>query len=74
MLGIVHLVLLLQKDLIELLDIYLKGLFLKRVMVIGLMIYKQKQNNIIIEYIHRLKRRRFKVVLKRMKDLLTKTY
>ena len=38
-LEIVHMVLFLQKDLIALLEIYLNNLFLKRVMVNGLMCY-----------------------------------
>ena len=53
-LGTVHMVPSLQNALIVLSEIYLKRLFLKRVMVNGLMYYPKKQNNIIIEYIRRL--------------------
>ena len=39
----------LQKDLIALLDIFLKEQFLKKVMLNGLMFYPQNPNNIVID-------------------------
>ena len=53
-LEIVHLVLFLQKDSIVLIKIFLKNLFLKRVVVNRLMSYPQKRNNIITEFIPQL--------------------
>ena len=52
----------------------LKRKLLKRVTVIELMFYPQYRNNIIKEYNHRRRWRRYKLVWKRMKDLFTKTY
>ena len=52
----------LQNALIVLIEFFLKDQFLNELMLIGLLYYLQKRNNIMIEYIHRLNLRHFKLV------------